>query len=618
MFFAVRVLPGVAVEFVSKGMLAQLVGVPAGRSDGDVEDLLARVHPDSAGDLAALLAMRPGENAGLDLTWRHSDGRTISGRCWARGVARPDGSVIVEGVVQDVTEPVRVDSELRRSEERHRLLAENAWDVIWSMALDGSITYVSPAVEKVRGITPAEAMVQPLDQVNPPESAAKVEDYLVRLFAAIEHGSEPPVFRGEPEYYRKDGSIMTGELQVIPHVDADGTVVEILGVTRDISGRKLLEVAEARYRRLMDSSVVATCLVDLHGRLLLVNQAMCDMVGYDAAALTSMTLQQLIATDHLAAGRQAFGDLIGGRRDSYRSTAQLVRADGHLIWGDGSLSCIRGQSGEVEHLVVQIVDISDEVEARHRLAARESQNQALATRLRSELDSAAQYVASILPGDLDGPVQVSSRYLPSQEVGGDCLNYAWIDSDHLIVYLIDVSGHGAGSALLAVSTHNMLRSGSLPTATLLAPEHVLTELNRHFRMENQGGNYFTIWYGVYQASTRVLRYAGAGHPPALVLSGGSATQLPGQSLPVGMFWETEFTASSYVVPPACQILLYSDGAFEMDLPEGLWGFEDFVALCTELAADPDWSLDELIARLRQLNDADAFDDDCSLVRLNID
>ena len=45
-----------------------------------------------------------------------------------------------------------VESDLRRSEERNRLLPENAWDVIWTMALDGKITYVNPAVERVRGI----------------------------------------------------------------------------------------------------------------------------------------------------------------------------------------------------------------------------------------------------------------------------------------------------------------------------------------------------------------------------------------------------------------------------------------------------------------------------------
>lgn len=507
----------------------------------------------------------------------------------------------------------------RRTGDLYRLLAENAWDVIWTMGLDGSITYVSPSVERVRGISVQEAMNQSPDQINPPESAAIVAEYLGRLFTAIANGAEPPEFRGELEYYRRDGSIMTGDLQVIPHVDADGKVVEILGVTRDISERKKYEAAEARYRRSIDNSVVATGLVAPDGGFLLVNKAMCDLVGYGADELSTMNWRDLAAPNGIGESPRAVADLVAGRRESCRTTDQFVHADGHRIWGDVSLSSIRKSDGEAEYLVAQILDITDQVEAQSRLADREQQNRALAERLRAELDSAAGYVASILPGDLAGLVRVSSRYLPSQEVGGDCFDYTWIDDDHLIVYLIDVSGHGVAPALVSVSVHNMLRSGSISPETLLAPDRVLAELNGRFRMDNQGGNYFTIWYGVYQLSSRTLCYAGAGHPPALVLTEGCATPLAAQSPPVGMFDDTDFTADCFVVPPGCQILVYSDGAFEVELAGGRsWSLPAFTGLCRELAETPDWSLDELVERLRRLSVTHALEDDCALIRLAFD
>ena len=515
--------------------------------------------------------------------------------------------------------PGTVESELRRSEERHRLLAENAWDVIWTMALDGSITYVSPAIERVRGITASEAMAQTPDQINPPASAAIVAEYFSRLFAAIDSGTEPPEFRGELEYYRGDGSIMVGELQVVPHIGADGNVVEILGVTRDISERKLLDAAESRYRKLIDNSFIATNLLAPDGSLLLVNEAMCNLLGYDAATLGAMSWAELTVPEHPAEDLEAVAELLAGRRESYRTIRQYVHADGHRIWGDLSLSCIRNDSGEAEHLVAQIIDVTERVESQRRLAEREKRNRALVERLRAQLDSAARYVSSILPADLAGPVPVSSRYLPAQEVGGDCFHYTWIDDDHLIVYLIDVSGHGVEPALVSVSVHNMLRSGYLSKETLLAPDQVLHELNSKFPMEKHGGNYFTIWYGVYQASSRTLRYAGAGHPPAMVFADGSLTEeLASQSGPVGMFSDTEFTASSIALPPVCQILLYSDGVFDLVLPgKQLWTRADFADLCTELAAEPDWSLDRLIERLRHLTATDVLDDDRTLVKLSI-
>jgi diguanylate cyclase (GGDEF)-like protein/PAS domain S-box-containing protein len=159
---------------------------------------------------------------------------------------------VIEGALADITELHEAETRLMNSEKRSRLLAENAWEVIWTMDLDGKITYVSPAVERMRGITPEEAMRQSLDEIHPPESAASVADYYRQVFAAIEAGTEPPMFRGENEYYRKDGSIMTGELQVIPHLDGSGKVIELIGVTRDISERKVFE-AELRNLAVTDT-----------------------------------------------------------------------------------------------------------------------------------------------------------------------------------------------------------------------------------------------------------------------------------------------------------------------------------------------------------------------------
>lgn len=75
------------------------------------------------------------------------------------------------GTLLDVTEDALLLAErdaavaaLAESGTRYRLLAENAYDVIWTMSLDGTITDVSPAVERMRGYTPQEAMTQSLEQ----------------------------------------------------------------------------------------------------------------------------------------------------------------------------------------------------------------------------------------------------------------------------------------------------------------------------------------------------------------------------------------------------------------------------------------------------------------------
>ena len=255
MFFVLRVRPDLALEFVNNAPGTVLVGdrnESGSATDVDAASLLGQIDPDYADRLAEVLALPPGTDTQVELRWNRLDGLSTYGRGSIRSRQRPDGSVVIEGALADITELHEAETRLMNSEKRSRLLAENAWEVIWTMDLDGKITYVSPAVERMRGITPEEAMRQSLDEIHPPESAASVADYYRQVFAAIEAGTEPPMFRGENEYYRKDGSIMTGELQVIPHLDGSGKVIELIGVTRDISERKVFE-AELRNLAVTDT-----------------------------------------------------------------------------------------------------------------------------------------------------------------------------------------------------------------------------------------------------------------------------------------------------------------------------------------------------------------------------
>lgn len=261
--------------------------------------------------------------------------------------------------------------------------------------------------------------------------------------------------------------------------------------------------------------------------------------------------------------------------------------------------------------------------AAYRLSRQEhgltQQLQVTADRLTEGLGSAAAYVSSILPGELEGRVRVSSRYLPSQELAGDSFDYRWIDDDHLIAYLIDVSGHGIEPALLSVSVHNLLRSGSLPRSTLLAPDHVLAELNRLFQMDKHGEHYLTMWVGVYEASSRTLRYASAGAPPAFATTAdatGSTTELATDGQPLGMFVDTTYTGGNFTVPPGGRILLFSDGAYEDARIDGRrLSLNDFKNLFARLDGS---SLDHLVETLRGLIPSGAFGDDCSLVNMAFD
>lgn len=207
-----------------------------------------------------------------------------------------------------------------------------------------------------------------------------------------------------------------------------------------------------------------------------------------------------------------------------------------------------------------------------------------ALRLANDLDVAAGYVLALLPPPLtSGPVRTAWHFAPSVELGGDGFGYAWLDADTFVCYLIDVSGHGAGSAMHSVTVLNLLRQRALPGADFANPADVLAHLNARFQMDAHSELYFTMWYGVYRPSRRTLTYASAGHHPAYLVPAdrSDAQPLRLRTLAIGLMTDTAYTTGETTVPPGAALYLFSDGAYEIDMPDGaMWGLTDFVPLLT--------------------------------------
>jgi phosphoserine phosphatase RsbU/P len=239
-------------------------------------------------------------------------------------------------------------------------------------------------------------------------------------------------------------------------------------------------------------------------------------------------------------------------------------------------------------------------------------------KLAAELTEAANYVRSLLPPRLDGDVTARWEFLPSTELGGDVLNYEWLDDRHFAVFVLDVCGHGLSAAFFSISVLNMLRTRALPGADLRDPAAVLRGLNERFPMEQQNNMYFTMWYGVFDNQSRQLRYSSAGHPPAMLLSDAAGERrcelLRTNGMLVGYEPQAAYSNASHTVPPGAKLFVFSDGAYEIARPDGtMLKFEDFVAHVCSRAGDVSGAVESVVTWARAAHGAEQLDDDVSIV-----
>ena len=172
-------------------------------------------------------------------------------------------------------------------------------------------------------------------------------------------------------------------------------------------------------------------------------------------------------------------------------------------------------------------------------------------------------------------LHVDHMIKPSLYLSGDFLDYFRISDDKVLVYIADVSGHGASSAFVTVLLKNLtnrlqrnLRRGS--SEDILYPDRFLERINSEL-LDTGLGKHVTVFVGIISLSERKLNYAVGAHFPMPILSfeGGEAAFVEGSGLPVGLFETPEWEVYEVPLNKPFHLTLFSDGILEVIREKGL-------------------------------------------------
>lgn len=256
--------------------------------------------------------------------------------------------------------------------------------------------------------------------------------------------------------------------------------------------------------------------------------------------------------------------------------------------------------------------------ARELLAKNAERLKSINEKIQIELQSAAEFVKSLIPNPYQNEIlDISWKFVPSDQLGGDSFGYHKLDDENFAFYLLDVSGHGVSSALYSVSILNNLRLQTLPKTDFTNPEEVFNALNEAYQMNDNNGLYFTIWYGVFNKQSRILKHAAAGHPPpALINSEGNIQNLLSPNFIIGGLEKYNFQSDETFINEGSRLYVFSDGCFDFKKHDGTyWTISElyqFLALNNQLKSP----LSQLLDKVKELQNSDLLKDDLSVMQIS--
>jgi PAS domain S-box-containing protein/putative nucleotidyltransferase with HDIG domain len=332
-----------------------------------------------------------GEKQSCEIDMVKADGTVFSAYLEIAGIPKPDGVIdSIRVIAVDITERKRVVEELRKSEERYRLLLENVSDSIYVIDRDFNLLPVTPHLGKLLGYSPEESQGKNLKDLGflLPVSLELAISSLERVFS----GETIPT--AEVRLTTKDGTYRYHEISAAPLV-RDGEVIAAVCVARDITERKLAEKtlikAEERYRLLIENTSDGMYIIDRDFNINPLTPNIGKMLGYSLEDMAGKKLPDLdfMFTASLQLAMSNFQRVLAGEVVS-TAEYEFVAKDGTVRYQDISGAPLV-RDGKIVAAVCVARDITERKLAEQALQASEEKYRML-------LENASEGIAVVQDG----------------------------------------------------------------------------------------------------------------------------------------------------------------------------------------------------------------------------
>ncbi len=253
---------------------------------------------------------------------------------------------------------------LRHVDAVSQIVLRNAGVVFFSTDSDGTVTYVSPSVERVTGDRPEDVTGRHFTDLIHPDDLPRIRKQFELLARGI----------GGPDEYRvlnRSGEARWVVSSSTPLFDGNRAFTGVVGVLTDIQRRKSAEDAfresEAQFSETFDLAGVGIAHASPDGRWVRVNRTFCEIVGYGRDELLERTVPDVMHAEDRSGGLESMQQMLRGGIQTATRETRVVRKDGFTVWVNLTLSAVRDRQGAVRYFIAVIEDLSGRIRMENAL-----------------------------------------------------------------------------------------------------------------------------------------------------------------------------------------------------------------------------------------------------------